>query len=106
MRGAADKIQDRMIGNNTSNQTCDGANSGQRRENSKLGSMLVAPASFLDASRMELFDSSVAVCVAETGSFHRAAKVLSIGQPTATRDENANDRFAVGLANACCARPL
>lgn len=89
-RGAADKTQERMTGNqigirSTSNQMFDSAHTNQRRENSKLGSVLLPPASFRNASRMDLFDFSTAICVAETGSFHKAAKVLSIGQPAVSR---------------------
>ena len=42
------------------------------------------PRSF-DVFRMDFFDLRAVICVAEAGSFHKAAKALSIGQSAVSR---------------------
>ncbi|WP_119165543.1 LysR family transcriptional regulator [Algihabitans albus] len=54
-------------------------------EDLKLGKMLVTSPYLFDVSRMDLFDLGAVICVAEAGSFHKAAKALSIGQSAVSR---------------------
>lgn len=43
------------------------------------------PNSSFDVFRMDFFDLRAVICVAEAGSFHKAAKALPIGQSAVSR---------------------